>query len=72
MDNFSRENEEDLFNIIRTNDGEEDDPSQFLNDSGDGLELEPIDEGQTNNDGKENVGSVTKSGEVYIKPLGDH
>ena len=68
MDDSGRYHEEDIFDIIRSSQNQEDEPddgSQFLNDSGDGLELEPIDEGQTNNDGEENVGSVTKSGEVY-------
>ena len=63
MENLDRETKNDVFDII--NFGTEDDPSQFLNDSSNGLELDPIDEGQTNNDGEENVGSVTKSGEVY-------
>ena len=41
------------------------DGSEFLNDSGEGMELERRDEGQTNNDDEENVGPLTKSGEVY-------
>ena len=45
--------------------GGEDDGSEFLNDSGEGMELERRDEGQTNNDDEENVGPLTKSGEVY-------
>ena len=43
----------------------EDDGSQYLNESGEGVELEPRDEGQTNNDDEENVGPLTTSGEVY-------
>ena len=43
----------------------EDDSSQYLNESREGMELEPRDEGQTNNDDEENVGPLTKSGEVY-------
>ena len=74
MDNLGRETENDVFDIINfggeidqepINSAAEDDQSQFLNDSGDRLVIEPIDEAQTNNDGEENVGSVTKSGEVY-------
>ena len=45
--------------------GGEDDGSEFLNDSGEGMEVERRDEGQTNNDDEENVGPLTKSGEVY-------
>ena len=47
----------------------EDDGSQYLNESGEGMELERRDEGQTNNDDEENVGALTKSGEVYILSL---
>ena len=43
----------------------EDNGSQFLNDSVEGMELERRDEGQTNNDDEENVGPLTKSSEVY-------
>ena len=45
--------------------GGEDDGSEFLNDSGEGMELERRDEGQKNNDNEENIGPLTKSGEVY-------
>jgi len=45
--------------------GGEDEGSEFLNDSSEGMELERRDEGQTNNDDEENVGPLTKSGEVY-------
>ena len=63
MDAGGRDGEDDIFDIIRS--GGEDDGSQFLNDSGEGLEIERTDEGQTSNDGEENVGAITKSGEVY-------
>ena len=66
MDASGRYREDDMFNIIRGQDHVHDDGSQFLNDSGEGLEIERMDEGQTSNDGEENVGSITKSGEVYI------
>ena len=49
--------------------GGEDDGSEFLNDSGEGMVVERRDEGQTNNDDEENVGALTKSGEVYILSL---
>jgi len=55
--------EQVLFDLI--NEGGEDDGSQFLNDSGEGMELERRDEGQTSNDDEENVGPLTKSSEVY-------
>jgi hypothetical protein len=49
---------------------DEDEISSFLNASGDGLELEQVDEGQTNNDdeGQTNNddGPSTTTGEVYI------
>jgi hypothetical protein len=58
-----RDNEEEaLLNIIA---GGEDDGSQFMNDSGEGMELVRRDEWETNNHDEENVGSLTKSGEVY-------
>ena len=62
MDDRGRDDEQAMFDLIA--DGE-DDGSQFMNDSGEGMELEPRDEGQTSNDGEENVGPLTKSGEVY-------
>ena len=48
--------------------GGEDDGSEFLNDSGEGMELENVEglELQTSTDCDENVGPLTKSGEVYI------
>jgi hypothetical protein len=42
--------------------GDQDDDSQFLNNSSEGIELEPTDEGQTSNDGEDIVGP---SCEVY-------
>ena len=71
MDDSGRYHEEDIFDIIRSSSQNQenepaDDGSHFLNDSGEGLEQEPTDEGQTNNDGEENVRQLTKSGEVYI------
>ena len=69
MDVFgsSRDHEDDLYEIIR----EEDDGSQYLNDSGEGMFQEkPRDEGHNqNNDDEENDHQLTKSGEVYIRPL---
>ena len=62
MDDRGRDGEQAMFDLIA---GGEDDGSQFMNDSGEGMELEPRDEGQTSNDGEENVGPLTKSGEVY-------
>jgi len=56
------EAEQFMFDIIGDR---EDDGSQFLNDSGSGMELERRDEGQTNTDDEENVGPLTKSSEVY-------
>jgi hypothetical protein len=58
-----RDNEEEaLLNIIA---GGEDDGSQFMNDSGEGMELVRRDEWETNNDDEENVRPITKSSEVY-------
>ena len=44
---------------------EKDDGSQFLNDSGERIEIERTDRGKTSNDGEENVRALRKSGEVY-------
>jgi len=71
-----RDREEELFEIIHgggahdggADDGGAEDGSQFLNESGEGMELERIDEAQTSidcDDGSQNVGPLTKSGEVY-------
>ena len=62
MDRSRDDEEEALLNLIA---GGEDDGSQFMNDSGEGMELVRIDEWETNNDDEENVGPLTKSGEVY-------
>ena len=73
MDGSGRDHEEDLFEMIRhpENDPEIelDDTIQYLNESGEGIEEEPRDEGHTNNDDEGNVLQLTKSGEVYIRPL---
>ena len=74
MDDSGRNHEEDIFDMIRSSQNQENEPddgSHFLNNSGEGVDQEPIDEGQTNNDGEENVRQLTKSGEVYlyIRPL---
>ena len=53
MDDRGRYHEEDIFDMIRSSKNQEN-------------EQEPRDEGQTNNDGEENVRQLTKSGEVYI------
>ena len=78
MDNTGREGEEALFDIIRSSslDGnEEDDGSQYLNPTGEGMifdEDERIDDGH-NNDDEGNVLQITKTGEVYVyKASGDH
>ena len=76
MDNLGRNNEEDIFAIIRDTEGgsEEEGPttngSEFLNLTGEGMEPEQIrDEAQTSvdcDDDDHNVGPVvTKSGEVH-------
>ena len=79
MDNSGREREEEVFDIIRQPEGgaleggaEEGpaiDGSEFLNETGEGLELEQRDEAQTSvdcDDDSHNVGpAVTKSCEVY-------
>ena len=77
--NDSRVYEEELLDIVNDN-NQEDDGSQYLNltgdgldpelrdeghADGDGLELELPDEGHTDGDEPENVGSLTKSGKVY-------
>jgi len=80
MDDSGRNHEEDFFEMIRHSENPEielDDGSQYLNESGEGIQEEPRDEGHTNNDGEGNVLQLTKSGEVYIyiniyKASGDH
>ena len=81
MDNTDREGEEALFNIIRSSprpdEFEEDDGSQYLNPTGEGMifdEDEWIDEVQHYDD-EENVDlEITKTGEVYLykQASGDH
>ena len=67
MERANADDEQILLGMIRGGVGAagEDEVSSFLNDSGEGLELEPRDEGQTNNDDEENVGPLTTFGEVY-------
>ena len=80
MDNTGREGEETLFDIIRSpspdQENEEDDGSQYLNNTGDGMifdEDERIDEVQNNDDEGNVVLQITKTGEVYLyKASGDH
>ena len=73
---MDREGEELIYDIIRDdhredddhreNDVDEDEISSFLNASGDGQDLEQMDEGQTNN---ADDGPSTTTGEVYILSL---
>jgi hypothetical protein len=71
MDYSGRDREEELFKIIEggeAHDGGAEDGSQFLNESGEGMELEPRHEAQTStdcDDGSQNVGPLTIYGEVY-------
>jgi hypothetical protein len=68
MDYGGRDDEEEMFKIIQESEAHDDsgddcgaeDGSQFLNDAGEGMELEARDEGQTRN-----VGALTKSSEIY-------
>ena len=81
MDNTGRQGEDALFNVIhsspRPDEFEEDDSSQYLNPTGEGMifdEDERIDEVE-NYDDKENVVlEITKTGEVYLykQASGDH
>ena len=81
MENTGREGEEALFNIIRSSprpdEFEEDDGSQYLNNTGEGMifdEEERIDEVQNNDDEGNVVLQITKIGEVYLykQAYGDH
>ena len=82
MDNTDREGEEALFDIIRStsleHESEDDDGSQYLNNSGEDCmifdEDERIDEGEDNDVDEENVLQITMTGEVYLiyKPSVDH
>ena len=73
MDNFnSRDHEDDIFAIIRQPEGGAEDSgaedgSQFLNESGPGMELERRDEAQTSIecDDDSQIGGHPQSGEVY-------
>ena len=78
MDHFNgRDHEEDIFAIIRqpeggaevggAEDGGAEDGSQFLNESGLGMELERRDEAQTSIDCDDDsqIGGHPQSGEVY-------
>jgi hypothetical protein len=60
-----------MFDMIRNPEGEPaDDDGQYLNESDEGIfEEESTDEGHTNNDGEGNDLQLTKTGEVYIRPL---
>jgi hypothetical protein len=74
MDNTGRDKEVTLFDIIRSPSPDENEPeddgSQYLNNSGEGIfQEEQRDEGHTNNDGEGNDLQLTKTGEVYIRPL---
>jgi hypothetical protein len=63
-----REGEDEMLNII--GEGGEGDGSEFLNDSGEGMEEEQVHESQTNDDcedGSQGTGyALTRSSEVYI------
>ena len=72
--------EEMMWDIIRGEDGknhreydavDDDDISSYLDLSGEGLQQEPVEEGQTNNDDEGNVivDPSTTTGEVYILSL---
>ena len=56
MKDHDRDDQQAIYNIILTR---KHDGSQYLNESGEGIELD------TSNDGTENVGHFTESGEVY-------
>lgn len=68
MDNTDREGEEALFEIIRSpspDENEEDDSSQYMKNTGEGI----FDEDQRIDDFLQ----ITKTGEVYLyKASGDH
>ena len=69
MDRTNDQGEQLMWDIIRGDDVVDDDEiSSYLDLSGEGLELEPVDEGQTNNDDEGNVvvDPSTTTGEVYI------
>ena len=68
MDNFNnRDSEDDILAMIRQPEGGVEDDSQFLNDSGAGMEVDQRDEAQTSvecNDDSQ-IGGHPRSGEVY-------
>ena len=80
MDNTGTEEEEEtLFDIIRSpspDENEEDDGSQYLNNTGQGMifdEGERVDEVQNNDDEGNVVLQITKTSQVYLyKASGDH
>ena len=79
MDNTGREGEETMFDIIRSpcpDENEEDDGSQYLNNTGEGMifdEEERIDEVQNNDDEGNVVLQITETSEVYLyNTYGDH
>jgi hypothetical protein len=65
-----REGEEELLNIIGEGTGAEGDGSEFLNESGEGMEEEHPHESENDDceDGSQGTGRdlITRSGEVYI------
>jgi hypothetical protein len=66
MDNTSRDEEETLFNIIRSSPGpienEEDDGSQYLNNTGEGMVFEEDEERDDDEGSVER--QISKTGEV--------
>ena len=80
MDNTGIEGEEALFDIIRSprpDEFEEDDDSQYLNPTGEGMifdEDERIDEVENYDDEENVVLEITKTGVVYLytHASGDH
>jgi hypothetical protein len=77
MDNTGREGEETLFDIIRStgpDENEEDDGSQYLNNTGDGMKFDEDEQIDEDNDDEGNADlQITKTGEVYLyKASGDH
>ena len=75
MDGRDRDHDQEhvLYDMIHSRNEEneeEDDCSQYLNPSGEGIEEEqPRDEGEPDDDAEEIFLELSKSGEVYIWPL---
>jgi hypothetical protein len=71
-----REGENEMLNIIGEGTGGEGDGSEFLNESGEGMEEEQPHESETNDDcedGSQGTGrALTWSGEVYIYEASIH